>query len=403
LAASRYPNNATWKTAALYINTEYKAKPNFTFLSGLRYSHVWINSVFDTSLFPFPFKNANLSTGALTGSLGLSWFPQKNLQITWNASTGFRSPNIDDVGKIFDSEPGAVVVPNPDLEPEYAYNVELGIHKNWKDKLVLKGAVFYTYLVDALVRRDFLFNGESEIVYNGELSRVKAIQNAAKAYVYGFEIGLDAYVTDHFSLTGNLTINKGVEEEEDGTESPARHVAPTFADFHIIWKNQKLKTDLFLNYNGKISSGNLATSEKSKKYIYALDTNGNPFAASTALPAASFAESTALPAASTAPLAAPFAASTALPAASTAPSAAPFAASTALPAASTAPSAAPFAASTAPVAASPAAAAASPAALAAASVASFALSAASLHDTNDALNATIKIDPKITFFIVSVF
>jgi len=187
LAASRYPNNATWKTAALYINTEYKAKPNFTFLSGLRYSHVWINSVFDTSLFPFPFKNANLSTGALTGSLGLSWFPQKNLQITWNASTGFRSPNIDDVGKIFDSEPGAVVVPNPDLEPEYAYNVELGIHKNWKDKLVLKGAVFYTYLVDALVRRDFLFNGESEIVYNGELSRVKAIQNTAKAYVYGFE------------------------------------------------------------------------------------------------------------------------------------------------------------------------------------------------------------------------
>ncbi|WP_298478848.1 TonB-dependent receptor [uncultured Maribacter sp.] len=279
-APSRYPNGSSWKTVAGYVNGEYKAKPNFTFLSGLRYSHVWINADFDTTFYPFPFDNATLSTGALTGSLGLSWFPQKNLQITCNGSTGFRSPNIDDVGKVFDSEPGSVVVPNLDLEPEYAYNVELGVHKNVKDKLVLKGAAFYTYLVDALVRRDFLFNGESEIIYNGELSTVQAMQNAAKAYVYGFEFGLDAYLTESFSVSGNLTFTEGIEEEDDGTESPARHVSPTFGDLHLVWKNQKLKTDLFVNYNGEISYNNLATSERNKDYIYALDKDGNPYSPS---------------------------------------------------------------------------------------------------------------------------
>ena len=279
-AASRYPDGSSWQTVAGYLSGEYKAKPNFTLLSGLRYSHVWIDAEFDKTFYPFPFDNADVSTGALTGSLGFSWFPRANLQITFNGSTGFRSPNIDDVGKVFDSEPGSVVVPNPDLEPEYAYNVELGIQKNLKDKVVIKGAAFYTYLVDALVRRDYQFNGQSQIEYNGELSNVQAMQNAAKAYVYGFEFGLEAFLTDNLSLVSNLTLTAGIEEEEDGTDTPARHVAPTFGDFHLVWKNQNLKTDLFINYNGEIANNDLATSEQNKSYIYAQDSNGLPYSPS---------------------------------------------------------------------------------------------------------------------------
>lgn len=279
-AASRYPDEATWQTLAGYVNGEYKAKPNFTLLSGLRYSHVWVDANFDTTFYPFPFDNAHLDNGALTGSLGISWFPKADVQITWNGSTGFRSPNIDDIGKVFDSEPGSVVVPNPDLETEYAYSTEVGVRKNFADKVVIKGAAFYTYMVDALVRRDFEFNGESQIEYNGELSNVQAIQNAAKAYVYGFELGLEAFLSENFSIVSNLTITKGIEEEADGTDSPGRHVAPSFGDFHIQWKNQKLKADLFLNYNGEIAFENLAPSEQNKGYIYAKDADGNPFAPS---------------------------------------------------------------------------------------------------------------------------
>lgn len=279
-SASRYPDNSTWQTLAGYISGELRAKPNFTFLSGLRYSHVWIDAIFDQTFYSFPFNDADLSTGALTGSLGFSWFPKADLQLTFNGSTGFRAPNIDDVGKIFDSEPGSVVVPNPDLEPEYAYNLEVGIQKNFNDRLMLKGASFYTYLVDALVRRDFQFNGNNEIMYNGELHNVQAIQNAAKAYVYGFEFGLDAFLTENLSVNANLTFTEGIEEEQDGTDTPGRHVAPTFGDFHIVWKNQKLKTDLFANFNGEISFGDLAMSEKTKDFIYAVDVDGNPYSPS---------------------------------------------------------------------------------------------------------------------------
>lgn len=279
-AASRYPDGATWQTFAGYVNAEYKAKPNFTFLTGLRYSHVWINADFDTTFYPFSFNSAKLNNGALTGSLGFSWFPKADLQVTLNGSTGFRAPNIDDIGKVFDSEPGAVVVPNPVLEPEYAYNVEMRVQKNIKDKIVLNGAVYYTYLVDALVRRDYLFNGESQIMYNGQLSNVQAIQNAAKAFVYGFEFGAEAFLSEQISLRSNITLTEGIEEDSDGAESAARHVAPTFGDFHFIWNNQKIKTDIFVNFNGEISFDDLAITERNKDYIYAQDTSGRPYSPS---------------------------------------------------------------------------------------------------------------------------
>ncbi|WP_422373805.1 TonB-dependent receptor [Flagellimonas sp.] len=278
--ASRYPDGSTWQTLAGYVNGEYRLKPNLSLLSGVRYSQVWVDATFDTTFYPFPFDKADIVTGALTGSLGMSWFPREDLQVTLNGSTGFRAPNIDDIGKIFDSEPGSVVVPNPDLEPEYAYNGELGLRKNFNNILVLKGAAYYTYLVDALVRRDFSFGGQTEIEYNGEPSNVQAIQNAAKAYVYGFEFGLEAFFNEHFSLVSNLTLTEGVEEDDDGTDSPSRHAAPTFGDVHLIWENQKLKADVFVNYNGEISNDDLALSEQSKTFIYASDANGNPFSPS---------------------------------------------------------------------------------------------------------------------------
>lgn len=277
---SRYPDGATWKSLAGYTNAEYRLVPNLTFLGGLRYSHFWLETEFDRSFYPFPFEDANVNHGALTGSIGLSWLPRPDLQLTLNGSTGFRAPNIDDVGKVFDSEPGSVVVPNPDLEPEYAYNAEAGIRKNFKDVLVLKASAYYTELTNALVRRDFSFNGQQQLLYNGELSNVQAIQNVARAYVYGFEFGMQAFLTSRLSMQSNFTLTEGEEEGDDGEVVPARHVAPTFGDFHLLWDNGRFKADLFVNYNGEIPFEDLAPSERSKAYMYAADLNGDPYSPS---------------------------------------------------------------------------------------------------------------------------
>ena len=280
VAQSRYPDGATWQTAAAYFNLEHKIKSNLTLLSGIRYSHFFLDATFDNRFFDFPFREANINRGAITGSIGISWLPREDLQFTLNGGTAFRAPNVDDVGRIFDSEPGAVVVPNPDLDSEYAFNAEFGVRKNFNNKVSLSAAGFYTYLNDALVRREFEFNGQRQIEFQGELSDVLAIQNAANANVYGIELGLDVYFNDALSLNSNLTFTEGEEELDDGTTAALRHAAPLFGDVHLIWDRHKLKVDLFTNYQGEIAFEDLAPSEQNKPSLYAIDANGNPFAAS---------------------------------------------------------------------------------------------------------------------------
>ncbi len=274
---SRYPDGSTWQSLAAYSTYNWKLNEDLNIQSGLRYNHIIIKADFPASVYDFPFDNANINTGALTGSAGLSWRQNVNTEWKLNFSTGFRAPNIDDIGKIFDSEPGAVVIPNPHLKPEYAYNGELGV--KWKvfKIITLDFAGFYTYLDDALVRRDFDLEGRTTIEYQGEPSRVQAMQNAANAYVYGLEGGLEARLANNLKLRSQITITKGKEEQEDGNKAPLRHAAPLYGNTHLVWNKNKLKLDLFSEYNGKLDFDELAPSEQDKAYLYALDSNGNPY------------------------------------------------------------------------------------------------------------------------------
>ncbi len=226
-----------------------------------------------------PFESAKNESEALTGTAGISWSPNATIQWKLNASSAFRAPNIDDIGKVFDSEPGSVVVPNGDLRPEYAYGGELGLKLNFNDKLILDMSTYYTYLDNALVRRDYSLNGETQIIYDGELSNVQAMQNASKAWIYGFEVGLKMPITKQFDLTSRYSIIGGTEAA-GAIEVPIRHVAPSFGNTHLFWASNDLKLDFFANYNGDLSFYQLAPSEIEKDYIYALDGDGNPYSPS---------------------------------------------------------------------------------------------------------------------------
>ena len=279
-APSRYPDGATWQSIAAYLSYQHNFNDQFNIQSGIRYNHILLNADFDTEFFDFPFTEANLDTGAFTANTGLSWKPNKALQWRLNFSTAFRAPNIDDIGKVFESEPGAIVVPNPELKPEYAYSGELGIQIKPIPKITLDLATYYTFLDDALIRRDFDLNGEDTILYGGELSRVQAIQNASKSKIYGFEAGLKIHLTDALRLTSQYTITKGEDEEERGKALPSRHVAPQFGNTHLIYTLKKIAFDAFVDYNGTLDFNQLAPSEKSKTDLYAVDSNGNPFSPS---------------------------------------------------------------------------------------------------------------------------
>ncbi|NGX84666.1 TonB-dependent receptor [Aequorivita sp. KMM 9714] len=278
-APSRYPVS-TWQSLAVYFTDEYKASEDFTLSAGARYNHILLDSDFDTSFYSFPFSKASISKGALTGSIGGVYRPTKTLVLSTNLGTAFRAPNVDDIGKVFDSEPGSVVIPNPDLKPEYAYNADLGIAKVFGDIVKLDVTAYYTSLKNALVRRDFKLNGRDSIIYEGELSQVQAIQNAAVAHVYGVQAGVELKLPKGFGFSTDVNFQKGEEELDNGKTSPARHSSPFFGVSRLNYKKNKLRMELNVNYQGKRDFDDLPEGEKGKTEIYALDENGNPYAPS---------------------------------------------------------------------------------------------------------------------------
>lgn len=278
--ASRYPDGSTWQSLAAYGSLQLKLSDKTSIQTGLRYNHIIVHADFDSAYFDFPFSEANINTGALTGSLGLSWQASDILGWKVNLSTAFRAPNIDDVGKIFDSEPGSVVVPNPDVEPEYAYTGEVGATLNFNEVVKINLATYATHLVDALVRRDFTLDGETTLNYQGEESNIQAIQNAGEAQIYGFEAGIEVNFTKSLQFSSQYNFTGGFQKEEDGSHTAIRHASPQFGNAHITLKKKKFTLDAFVEYNGQFDFEDLSPTEQNKNYLYALDKNGNPYSPS---------------------------------------------------------------------------------------------------------------------------
>jgi len=274
---TRYPHKSDWSSYAAFITYLFRASDKLNIQTGLRYNQFLLNAKFNDEFYPFPFNSAKINQGAFTGSAGLVYIPAKSWQISSNFSTGFRAPNIDDIGKVFESTPGSVVVPNPDLQAEYAYNVDFGIAKTFGSIVKVDATSFYTYLDNAMVRRNYTLNGSSTVLYDGEISQVQAIQNAASAYVYGVQAGIEVNLSKLVAFNSQISYQHGEEELESGEKAPLRHAAPWFGSSHVTFSKSKFKADVYAFYNGEVSYDQLAPSEREKTYMYAIDAENNPY------------------------------------------------------------------------------------------------------------------------------
>ncbi len=276
--ASRYPDSK-WHSAGFYALIQYKWTKDLYLQAGTRYTYYSLDSDFSKNqpFLPLPFEEASLNNGALSGNAGINYSPTSTFTLRLNLSTGFRAPNVDDIGKIFDSEPGSVVVPNPDLQAEYAWNSEIGISKVIGESVKIDVSAFYTRLDNAMVRRPFLLNGEDSIIYDGVLSQVQAIQNSAYSRVYGIQAAFEAILPWNLMLNGNINFQKGKDELDDGTTSPSRHAAPLFGMTGLQYRNKKLEIILYTQFSGERTFKDMPVEEIGKPYLYASDKNGNPY------------------------------------------------------------------------------------------------------------------------------
>ncbi len=252
-AATRYSDGDNSQLmASLYASHSWELSDKFIVSSGIRVGIVNLSAQWnDTTFFPFPYREVQQNKFAPSGNLGFVWMPTKKLRINVLGSSAFRAPNIDDLSKVFDSQPGTLIVPNPDLKPEFALNGEFGIEWTFTEGVRIDFAGWYTAITNAIAVRDFTFNGSDSIVFDGTPSRVVAAQNTDRGYITGFSSGITADFNDHFSFRGTVTYTYGryIDTEND-TVVPLDHIPPVFGQSGLVYHTNKLECEIFARYNG---------------------------------------------------------------------------------------------------------------------------------------------------------
>lgn len=249
---TRYPREgSTMNSFALYGQDKIRLSDRWIANAGLRFNFIALDADFGKDdFFPFPYRNASQRSHALSGALGLVYLPHDRTRVALSLSTGFRAPNVDDLAKVFETVPGMLIVPNPDITPEHTANAELNLMQ-WMGKSVKwQAAGFYTHLTNAIVLEPFQFNGQDSINYDGILSRVMASQNNRRAFITGFNTGLDVFFAPGWTLRSTLTYTRGRILEDKGNR-PLDHIPPLFGQVSLRYGNSKFQAESWWVFNGR--------------------------------------------------------------------------------------------------------------------------------------------------------
>jgi hemoglobin/transferrin/lactoferrin receptor protein len=251
---SRYPNGKNkMNYFGFYAQHLLKlAEGKLVINDGVRLQAVSLHSTLaDNSFFHFPFTEIKQDNVAVTGNIGVVYMPGVASRISASASSGFRAPNVDDVARIFESNTASrqLIVPNPNIEPEYTYNVDLGFTQNIQNvRLEVTG--FYTWFRNAIALAPFRFNEKDSISYSGTIVKVFANQNVNKAYLYGANASITVDFPQHFRFYSTLNYTYGRLQPRHAEEIPLDHIPPVYGKTSLSYTNSVVTAELYGLYNG---------------------------------------------------------------------------------------------------------------------------------------------------------
>jgi outer membrane receptor protein involved in Fe transport len=143
----------------------------------------------------------------------------ENWKLTAAISTGYRTPNVNDLSSFGKFDFGTEV-PSPNLEPEKSFNKEIGI-KRVTEKNYFHLTAYHNKLTDLIDRVRSTYEGDSLI--NGDKVYTKA--NVGNAVIYGFEFEFYSWIGKSFRLLSQLTYTYG---QNKTVNEPLRRIPPVF-------------------------------------------------------------------------------------------------------------------------------------------------------------------------------
>ena len=203
----RFPDGSAVAQAGLFGNMQWHVADRHNLTAGLRYSDVRIDLPDGTSINP----------GRVSGDLGWIFKLSDSLHLVANAGSGFRAPNIADLGTLGNRPGNRFNIPNSSLSAEDVIHGDLGLRYR-TERLRFEVVLFALRYSDRIVS-----------VSTGELTAdgrdiVQSV-NAAASTLRGVEAGLDLMLSERLDITAVMNYARG-EQTVGTTREPADRVPP---------------------------------------------------------------------------------------------------------------------------------------------------------------------------------
>jgi len=242
---TRYPSDgSSYASFASYVNWSWNMSEFFTFNVGTRLTFTKLKASWNDIISVNPqLSKVNLNSEALTTTVSMKLRPSNKIQINTVLSSGFRNPNIDDIGKIRENN-GLLVVPNTFLKPEYAYNLDLGVdYRSLDNKSYFSIRGFSTIISRHIGRAEYIVYSDittpdtSTIIYNNEEVTTIANKNLGNRFIHGFSIDGFNNLSRSLKINYSLTYTKGDNNESYG---PLPSISPLFGSISLDYINNDL-------------------------------------------------------------------------------------------------------------------------------------------------------------------
>jgi hemoglobin/transferrin/lactoferrin receptor protein len=253
-ASTRYPDGGSTTTnLSVFAQDVITLTKNVAYLNlGVRGSHNAIDATITDTLRKY--NSFSVSNFAHSVNAGLSFLPTSKNKISLNFSTGYRTPNLDDVTKVFDNTTW-IQVNDPNVKPELAMNYEINVWNKFGDNSTLEFGGYYTKVEDYIINEPTQFNGASFETINGVRYNYQRLGNSSSARIMGLYSNILLRIDHNWQATGVFNYTYGrVTSSSNSLEVPLDHIAPWSGRIAIQYKNEKLQTEISILMNGQKSA-----------------------------------------------------------------------------------------------------------------------------------------------------
>ncbi len=278
-------NRGAMLNMGLFIQDEFAiGKTGLSILASLRYDNakfsdgefLVLNPTNTTSFledFAGPIEDA--SWNAFSPKLSFQYLQEGSFRVFAAFSRGFRPPVLEDMcrtGRIS----GGMKIANPNLNPEFIDNFELGADLMLIKNLQLAASGFYAIGSDYL---HYISTGDS-IRLNNKWRPIKRMENIGKVEIKGFEIDAKYRIGQAFDINAAYTFASATvkefvvndpETDDDLTGYKLSYNPENVFHSGITWRNKFVNVFAGINYKDKQYTDDLNTEEDALKAFYTVD------------------------------------------------------------------------------------------------------------------------------------